>query len=197
MKIVLMFLTLFMSACTVTQPHISEYTLAPEVDVREHMAKQCRPRSLKVGQVFSSNVLMSQKMKYIQAEYQESSFTQSVWARTPNKAISDALVKSIRSSALFANTNTYKSRIKTDLLLETHVEKFMQYFEQENEKSYVEVALTLNLLSTKDSKSLSHATFSTRVDAESVDAKGGVIALNKALARVLLETNIWLNGVCK
>ncbi|SFV60833.1 hypothetical protein MNB_SM-4-230 [hydrothermal vent metagenome] len=197
MKIVLMFLTLFMSACTVTQPHVSEYTLAPKIDVLEHMAKQCRLRSLKVGQVFSSNVLMSQKMKYIQSEYQESSFTQSEWARTPNKAISDALVKSVRSSALFANTNTYKSRIKTDLLLETHVEKFMQYFEQENEKSYVEVVLTLNLLSTKDSKSLSYATFSTRVDTESVDAKGGVIALNQALSRVLLETNIWLNGVCK
>ena len=197
MKIALMFLTLFFSACTVTQPHVSEYRLAPKIQEQEYKAKQCRDKSLKVGQVFSSNVLMSQKMKYIQAEYQESAFTQSEWARTPNKAISDALVKSIRSSALFANTSTYKSRTKTDLLLETDVEKFMQYFEQENEKSYVEVVVTFNLLNTKNSKSLSHSTFSARVDTGGADAQGGVIALNLGLSKVLYETNIWLNGVCR
>ncbi|RUM64567.1 MAG: hypothetical protein DSZ04_02085 [Sulfurimonas sp.] len=197
MKIVLIFLTLFFSACTTIQPHVSEYRLAPNIQEQEYMAKQCRDKSLKVGQVFSSNTLMSQKMKYIQAEYQESVFTQSKWARTPNKAISDALVKSIRSSALFFNTSTYKSRTKADLLLEADVEKFIQYFKQENEKSYVEVVLTFNLLNTNNSKSLSHSTFTAKIDAGSLDAKGGVIALNLGLSRVLYETNIWLNGVCK
>ncbi len=197
MKIVLIFLTLFFSACTTTQPHVSEYRLAPNIQEQEYMAKQCRDKSLKVGQVFSSNTLMSQKMKYNQTEYQESVFTQSKWARTPNKAISDALVKSIRSSALFSNTSTYKSRTKADLLLEADIEKFIQYFEQENEKSYVEVVLTFNLLNTNNSKSLSHSTFTAKIDVGSVDAKGGVIALNLGLSKVLYETNIWLNGVCK
>ena len=73
----------------------------------------------------------------------------------------------------------------------------MQYFEQENEKSYVEVVVTFNLLNTKNSKSLSHSTFSARVDTGSADAQGGVIALNLGLSKVLYETNIWLNGVCR
>ncbi len=197
MKIILVLLSMFFTACTVATPHVSEYTLEPLVKHEEYIAKSCKEKSLKVGKVFSSNTLMSHKMNYIASEYEVSAFTQSKWSRTPNRAISDELVKSIRSSEIFTNISTYKSRAKSDLLLEAHVEKFIQYFDTVNDKSYVEVHLTLNLLSTKDSTSMAHATFSTKVDTGSVNARGGVVALNIALSKILLETNIWLNGVCK
>ncbi len=197
MKIVWIILIVFLAGCTVTKPHISEYTLAPMLQKQEYISKSCKEKSLKIGQVFSSNSLMSHKMKYITDKYQESVFTQSEWARSPNRLISDELIKGIRSSGLFANVSSFKSRAKTDLLLETHVEKFIQYFEQESEKSYVEVVITLNLINTKKSKSISHATFNSKLDTLSVDAKGGVVALNSALSNVLLKTNDWLEDVCR
>lgn len=196
-KMILIVIAFFFVACTVAKPHVTEYTIAPKIQKQEYTAKLCKEKSLKVGQIFSSNTLMSQKMKYIEQEYKEAAFTQSEWARTPSRAISDALVKSLRSSELFANTSSYKSRSKTDLLLETHLENFIQYFKDDNKKSYVQVTLTFNLLDVKESKSISHKTLNTQVETESIDADGGVVALNKALEKVLLDTNSWLNGVCQ
>ncbi|MDF1882696.1 membrane integrity-associated transporter subunit PqiC [Sulfurimonas sp. SAG-AH-194-C21] len=197
MKMIWIVLIVFIGGCSVSKPHVSEYTLAPQIQSQEYVSQSCKEKSLKIGQVFSSNSLMSQKMKYIESEYKEAAFTQSEWARTPNRAISDVLVKSIRSSDIFGNISSFKSRTKTDLLLETNIETFMQYFAKGNEASYVQVVVTLNLLNTKDSKSVSHATFNAKVDSKSVDAYGGVVALNGALSKVLFETNNWLDGVCR
>lgn len=196
-KMILIAVALFFTACTVAKPHVTEYTIAPKIQEQEYLAKSCREKSLKVGQIFSSNSLMLQKMKYIEGEYKEAEFTQSKWARTPNRAISDALVKSIRANNLFESVSSYKSRSKTDLLLETTLESFIQYFKDENKKSYVEIRLALNLINTKESKSIAHETFNVRVDTKSLDAQGGAIALNRALVEVLLNTNNWLDGVCR
>jgi len=197
MKTVWIILIVFLAGCSVTKPYVSEYTLAPKLENKDYLSKMCKEKSLKIGQVFSSNSLMSHKMKYITDEYQEFAFTQSEWARSPNRLISDELIKGIRSSGLFFNVNSFKSRAKTDLLLETHVEKFIQYFDNNSEKSYVEVVITLNLINMKKSKSISHATFNSKLDTLSVDAKGGVVALNSALSNVLLKTNDWLEDVCR
>lgn len=197
MKLVWIVSIAFLSACTVTQPHIAEFVLSPKIVPKIYEAKKCQKQSIKVGQVFSANSMLTKKMKYIQSEYEESTFTQSQWARTPNRAISDELLKSIRSSGLFKDVSSFKSRAKTDLLLETHVENFMQYFLDENKSSYVEVVLNLNILEVKSGKSIAHTTVNIRVNSDSVDAKGGVIALNKALGEALLKTNEWLAGVCK
>lgn len=197
MKTVWIILIIFLAGCTVTKPHISEYTLAPMLQNKDYLSKMCKEKSLKIGQVFSSNSLMSHEMKYITGDYQESVFTQSEWARSPNRLISDELIKGIRSSGLFFNVSSFKSREKTDLLLETHVEKFIQYFDKDSEKSYVEVLITLNLIDIKKSKSISHATFNSKLDTLSIDAKGGVVALNSVLSIVLLKTNDWLEDVCK
>ena len=197
MKIIWIVLIQFLVGCTVTQPHISQYTLAPKIQKVDYSGLSCKEKSLKVGKVFSSNTLMSKKMKYIQSTYKASAFTQSQWERTPSRAISDELVKSIRSSSLFDNISNYKSRSKTELILETYVEKFMQYFDEEGEKSYVKVVLTFNLLNAKNSSSVAHATFSSKIDVEDLDAHGGVVALNEGLSSVSLQTNNWLNGVCK
>jgi len=197
MKIALIMSTLFFIGCTTTQPHMAEYVLAPKIEKRNYESKKCHDRSIKIGQVFSAKALRTKKMKYIQDELQEDTFTQSQWSRTPSHAISDALLISIRSSGLFEDVSSFRSKAKTDLLLETHVEKFIQYFEDTNEKSYVEVVMTLNLLETKSAKSIGHTTVSTKVQSSSVDAKGGVVALNKALQKSLLEVNSWLNGACQ
>lgn len=197
MKIIWIVFIFLLAGCTVTQPHITEYTLAPLIDKQEYSAIACREKTLKVGQVFSSKALMSQNMKYTQEKYNESVFNQSAWARTPNRAISDSLVKSIRASELFLNVSSFKSRVKTDLLLETHVEELMQYFNVQEEKSYVALVFTFNLMERKSLKSVAHKTFSIKVDATSMDAKAGVIALNSALSEIFIKTNIWLNGVCK
>lgn len=186
-----------LSGCTTTLPHATEYRIEPKIQTVELQAAQCQKKSLKVGQVFSANALLSSKMHYTQDGYKEAMYSESAWAQNPNKAISAQLFSSIRASHLFSSVSSFKSRAHTELYLETTVEKFIQNFSKDHKKSYVEVVFSLNLIDTKSSKSLGTTLISKKLDVETMDANGGVIALNAALSDVLLETNIWLQGVCK
>jgi len=186
-----------LSGCTTTLPHAIEYRIEPQIQTVGFTATQCQRKSLKVGQVFSANTLLSTKMHYTQDGYKEAMYTESAWAQNPNKAISAQLISSIRESKTFSSVSSFKSRAHAELYLETTVEKFMQHFSKDHKKSYVELVFSLNLIDTKSSKSLGTTLISKKLDVETMDANGGVIALNVALSDVLLEINIWLKGVCK
>ena len=197
MKSLLLLSFLIFTGCSVTHAPIAEYRIAPEVKVAQHSAKSCKDKSLKVGQVFSASSLMSKKMKYAQDDYKEFSFSESEWAISPNKAITKAIVKSVRSSNIFSNVTSFKSRSDSDMILETSVEDFMQYFTKENKKSYVNVVMSMTLIDAKSSKSVATKTFTKRVDVKSINAYGGVDALNSAFGTILQEQNLWLESSCK
>jgi len=197
MKNLLLLSFLIFSGCSVTHAPIAEYRITPKLDKSTLNAKMCRDKSLKVAQVFSSSSLMSKKMKYAQDDYKEFSFSESEWAVSPNKVITKELVKSLRDTQLFSNVTSFKSRSRSDLILETSVEDFMQYFSTNNEKSYVNVVMSMTLIDAKSSKSIKTKTFIKRIDAKSINAYGGVTALNNAFEIVLTENREWLESVCK
>lgn len=136
-------------------------------------------------------------MKYAQENYKEFSFSESEWADAPNKAITKELVKSVRATELFSNVTCFKSRSKSEMILETSVEDFMQYFSDDNSKSYVNVVMTTSLIDTRTSKSIQTKTFEKKLEVETLSAQGGVDTLNSAFAIVLEEHSLWLESVCK
>ena len=140
---------------------------------------------------------MSQKMRYVQGDYKEFSFTKSEWTQSPNASISDELLKSIRDTEIFKSVNSYKSRSKSNLILETNVEDFMQYFSEDSKTSYVNIELSVTLIDAMELSPISSTTFTKRVNVKSVNAKGGVEALNKALSELLVDVNNWLELECK
>ena len=186
----------FLSACTVVTPHISEYIIDPVLEENSYVST-CNNRSLKVLQSFSSSSLMSTKMYYVLGDYKRDAFTESQWAESPNRAITNRIVSMLQNSKLFSTVQVSKSRTKSDLFLETNVEDFVQYFSQDEKKSYVKAVITMTLIDAKNKKILNSKTFEKRVDSTSIDAQGGVVALNKALLEILLESQKWIVGVCK
>ena len=197
MKRLMFTVLLLFAGCTVTKPHINEYKISPRAVTTTFSSKACSGKSLKIGQVFSSNTLMSTKMKYGKDEYKEFSFTESEWAQSPNKAISSELVKSVRNSKLFGNVNGFRSRSSSDFILESDAEEFMQYFSENDTKSYARIVTSMTLLDSKTGLVIAEATFKKQVKVQTLDSNGGVKALNEALSDVLSQTNEWLNGVCK
>ena len=115
------------AGCTITQPHRFEYRIAPNVKINKVEALSCKNKSLTIRRTFTSSSLLSQNMKYVKDTYKEFSFTQSKWSRTPSGAISAALVNSVNKQKIFASVSSYKSRTRSDLILETNVEEFIQY----------------------------------------------------------------------
>jgi cholesterol transport system auxiliary component len=198
MKSLIIFISiLFITGCSVTVPHVLEYRINPEIIKTETQASQCKDKTIKISQVFTSNSLMTKSMQYAGNRYKVFEFTQSEWASTPNKAITESLIKSVRNSSNFSMVSGYRSRTRTDLVLETNVDSFIQYFSNDDNSSYVDVSLSFTLVNARTGEPLSSKIIDKKLPTESADALGGVTALNTALSDVLNQVNIWLNGSCK
>ena len=195
-RVYLVLALLLFAGCSTTLPPITAYTIDPTM----HESKSstvCTGKTLRVGKVFTSQNLMLKQMKYASDDYKQFTYTESKWANTPNKAISSALLRSIRDAKIFDSVSSYRSHARDDLLLETNVYSFIQYYSEENKKSYVDVTFSLSLVDMKKAKALHSIVIKKTVESKTPDAEGGVIALNKALESVLEETNEWLSESCK
>jgi len=189
--------SLLFIGCTPIAPKIIEYHVNVKMNMMEFNETKCKDRSLKVGQSFSSNVLKSLDMSYGLGDYKRLVFSQALWADSPNRAITMEITKYIRETKLFKNVQISKSRSRNGLLLETDIEDFMQYFSEDEKNSYANVRVSFTLIDSKTNKVISTKTFSQKEIVDENNAKGGVVALSKALEKLLINSGIWLNEVCR
>jgi len=196
-KIVLITALTLLSGCTITTPSKAEYRISPRIEVQSNEESSCKEKSLKIAQAFSASSLMSTKMKYTYDEAQEFTYTESAWSRSPSRAITAALLSSVRGTHLFKSVNSYKSRSRSNLILETNIEEFIQHYEEENQKSFVKVIISFSLVDSKTSKIIDTETISVKVDTKSLNAEGGAVALNSALDKLLIKNNEWLGSLCR
>lgn len=183
--------------CSTTQPPVTEFRIKTQIQDGSFKSKGCIDKSLKVAQAFSSNSLMTLNMNYAQGEHKQFVYTQSQWAESPNLAITAEILKLLRETKLFKTVQISKSRTKNDLILEINIEDFMQYFSDDHTSSYANVVVNLTIVDATSSGVIGSKTFLSRVDAKTLDAVGGVEALNAALLDVLSQSSLWLNKVCR
>jgi len=197
MRYFLIILTLLLSGCTVTTPSKAEYRIAPTMEIKSVQKSTCKDSSLKIAQAFSASTLMSKKMRYIYDEQQEFTYSESAWSRSPSRSITAALLKSVRDTKLFKSVINYKSRSRSNLILETNIEEFIQHYEEDDEESFVSVVISFTLVDAKTSKTIDTTTIAVELETQTLNAKGGAAALNKALIEVLEKNNKWLGSICK
>lgn len=183
--------------CTTLKPTVAEYMMSVKEDVAKSNAQGCRKKSLKVAQAFSSASLLSLQMEYAEANDKVFVYSQSQWQESPNSFITSELFESIRDFELFGSVNTFGSRVKTDLVLETNIEEFMQFYTQDMSSSYVNVLISLTLIDTKTSTVIATKTFRSKVKTKTADALGGVEAYREALAEIVTNKRVWLEEICR
>ena len=198
LKISLLFVVLFgLSACTKTQPYIKQYKLDTYVHTNVDKQTMCKEKTLKVAHAFSSNSLMLDKMNYMSDTYQMDTFTQSQWIETPNKAITMQTIKAVEYAQMYKNVVGVESRLHSDYILENSIEDFVQYFSKDETESYVKVVIVATLIDAKTKTTLGHKRFEKIKKSSSLDAYGGVVALNQALTVVLEDEVKWLGETCR
>jgi cholesterol transport system auxiliary component len=199
MKYIVAFtVALLFSGCLVTTvPPKVEYRINPSVKQQTYDAKMCQENSLKIAQAFSTKTFSTKKMNYVQGEFLENSYSASEWSITPNRAISEKFKTFIRDTKIFKTVESSKSRSRSDLILEVNIEDFIQYFDATSTQSHAKVEIGLTLIENRSKKVLASDVFTAKVDAKSLNAEGGVEALNLALAEVLYDSSLWLNKVCR
>ncbi len=183
--------------CSASKPAITEYKIATIRLQSNTLSTECRDKSLKVSQAFSSSSLMSLAMKYMQDDYKIYEYSQAQWYDSPNQEISLQVVKIIRESKLFKSTQSSKSRSRSDMILEIDIEDFMQYFSKELDKSYSKVVINLTMIDSKTSRVVASRRFTAKSKISTHDASGGVKALDDSLEDVLKQSVEFLNEVCK
>lgn len=197
-KIFLLALALLISTgCSTTKPPVAEYKLSVKTLEQISSSAGCQTKSLKVSQAFSSSSLMSLKMNYVQDKHKIYSYSQAQWNNSVNQEITSQILKVLRESKLFKNTQNSKSRSNSDFILEITIDDFMQYFTEDSTKSHVKVAISITLIDSKTSNVLATSSFSAVNKVDALNATGGVNALDIALADVLTQSIDYLNKVCE
>ena len=195
--IVVALLGIIFTACTSTRAHVSEYRITPSVEVQALNQGQCSQKSIKVAHTFSSDLYRTLEMNYAQGEYKLDTYTQSQWAVSLNRAVNAQLVNMLNASKLFKTVQVAESRTKNDYVLETNIEDFMQYFDEDAQHSVAKVKISMTLIEAKSTKIVASNIFTTEVETQELNAAAGVKALNKALGNVLKESSLWLEAVCQ
>jgi cholesterol transport system auxiliary component len=189
--------TFLLLGCSSVQPTIVEYKISLKPIEYNSLSKRCKNNSLKVSQAFSSSSLMSSQMKYTEGDNKIYAYSQAQWSNSPSKEVSRQLVRVLRDSKLFKSVQSSKSRSKSDFILETNLDDFMQYYSDDSLKSYVKIVLNLSLIDSKINQVVAAKTFSAEMDTKTLDALGGVEGLDRALSEVLAQSVEFLNEVCK
>lgn len=187
---------LFAGCSTVVPPKV-EFRVNPKMPQKKLGAMSCKDNSLKIAQAFSPSSLMSQDMNYALGSEKQYIYSKSQWASTPNRAITNMYLKLLREADVFNSVQVSKSRSRSDYVLEINIEDFMQYFSEDSSSSHAKVLITLSFIDTGSSTVFATKTFSSEVEVESLDAQGGVEALNSALGNVLVQSNEWFGEVCR
>ncbi|MDD2652671.1 MAG: ABC-type transport auxiliary lipoprotein family protein [Sulfurimonas sp.] len=183
--------------CTTLKPTVAEYRMGVKEDVVKSSAKGCAAKSLKVAQAFSTASLLSLQMEYAETGGKVFAYSQSQWQESPNSFITSQLFGSVRDFELFGSVHSFGSRVKTDLILETNIEEFMQFYAPDMNSSYVNVLISLTLIDTKTSTVIATKTFRSKVKTKTADASGGVEAYREALAEIVANKRVWLEESCR
>jgi cholesterol transport system auxiliary component len=197
MRTILIILAIFFSGCTTVKSPVTEYSVVTKDVKKENVSASCVNKSLKIAQAFSSNSLMSLNMDYTQEPNRVFSYSQAQWLESPNSLVTSELLRNIGNSGLFSSVHSSKSRVKTDVILETNIEEFMQFYTQDMKKSFVHVGFSLTLIDAKSNSVIKSQHFSSKFDTKTLDAQGGVEATQNALSEIIFQNIDWLSGVCK
>jgi len=198
MKVVLsLIFSLFLLGCSRTVPPKVEYKINSHGAKSIVSSKSCSDETLRVVQAFTPKYLMTTDMNYVLGKNEQYIYTQSKWVETPATIITDELQKVLRESKIFKQVTSFKSRGKYTFVLETNVEDFMQYYSQDETKSFVKVIISLSMIDAKTDETMTSQRFQSRKSVQELNAKGGVIALQKAFNEVLNKSVLFVQKSCQ
>jgi cholesterol transport system auxiliary component len=188
--IILLFL-----GCSVSKP-VTEFRLntnLPKIDIK---SEKCLSKTIKVSQPFCEKSLETLQMNYMHGKNKMYEYTESSWADSPSNAIGYEVVKALREMDIFKSVQSSKSRSKAEYILETSINDFVQYFDEDLKESYASVVINFTIIDSKKDEVIATKKFQSTIKSSSLDAKGGVEALNKSLSEVLKESSIWFGEMC-
>ncbi|MBX9736427.1 MAG: ABC-type transport auxiliary lipoprotein family protein [Phycisphaerales bacterium] len=132
------------------------------------------------------------RMAYLKRPYELEYYAVNQWADTPARLFAPLLVQALGQTGLWRAVIPLPNSIRGDYRLDSYGFALQQEFLQQ--PSRVRVTVHVQLIDLKESRVVSAGTFETAEEAQREDAYGGVLAANKAVAKLLDQVASWLQS---
>jgi cholesterol transport system auxiliary component len=180
-------MSVLLGGCSVFQPvksaSITSYALEAQFDGTTNGAGDM---TLLVSTPNAHPGFDSTRMVYIKRPHEIDYFAQNKWVDSPARMLAPLLLKALESSAKYRAVVTSRSSVMADLRLDTEIIRLQHEFI--NKPSQVRITLRAQLIDLQGKRVLATREFDVTEAAASDDPYGGVIAANRAVKTMLLQT---------
>lgn len=185
----------FVGCTTITAP-ITNYTITASPKSSDTAKHWESPLTLKIAGTKTVPSLSSKALLYLTDHQEVGEYLYSRWNDAPTAMIERTLVSSLDESHLFGALIPKSSTANADLILESSLYSFYHRI-HENNTSDGFLEITYLLIEQKTNKIVASKRFSITSPAPSIDAHGGVAALNDSTHILSRQCIAWLNLIIK
>lgn len=187
-----------LTACTLsrsTDAPVHTYLLAVDDTAWETAAQTMQPAAggvLIVGLPQAEAGFDQPRMAYLQRPYEVNFYATNQWADTPARMLIPLLVHSLESTGLWRAVVPMPTTVRGDYRLDSSGFILQQEFIQQ--PSRTRLLLRTQLIDLKDQRVVGARSFEALEPAPSEDAYGGVVAANRAAAKVIQAIERWIRS---
>ena len=181
-------LLLGLLGCT-KEPALKVYSLdVASVDAVQ--SSQYRNKSIKVVYPQGLKDKISQKMHFSYSSIDRGTYQNSEWSNTMTKLLQGTLIEVLDESKLFKAVLSDTSTAREDYRLESNIFAFEH--KVRGEASHAIVSIQFNLISVETGRMARSKRFTYLEPTSTTDAKGYVVATNRALSKLGQDLVTWL-----
>lgn len=191
-------LSCMLAACVLprsTESPVHTYLLTLDESAWDTVARTAQPAVhgvLLVGLPQAEAGFDQPRMAYLQRPYEVNYYASNQWADAPARMLVPLLVRSLESTGLWHAVVPMPTAVKGDYRLDTSGLVLQQEFLQR--PSRTRVLLRAQLVEMKEQHVMGARSFEALEPAPSDDAYGGVLAANRATAKVLQAMEGWITS---
>lgn len=175
----------------------TQYRLQHPPQTGSFTATTCKDDVLALKNILTDDATASRSIMYQVGDFKLASYADSNWESPLFKTLESLLLLNTRETKIFKDVVTSRSLAKADFTLEYSVGEFTQHFSEDMNSSYASVNVHLALLDNTSSKLLYATTIEKKIPSQTLNAQGGVLALQEALSAVMQESDVWLHERCE
>ncbi len=183
----------FMGGCSLqtTVPATSKYSLNDNYDVKAVENSLFADKVIRMGVIESSPLLSATDIYYSSDDGQSYSYTKARWNEGVNDQLGNLMMRSIIKTRIFKDVLPLRSLARSDLILEMNIYDFSQQIHTDGTTT-LHLSVKLRVVDAYDRKIIATRLFDMKQHEQEGNIKGALKGYNKLVAKLLSETNSWL-----
>ncbi|MDD3813151.1 MAG: ABC-type transport auxiliary lipoprotein family protein [Desulfocapsaceae bacterium] len=155
-----------------------------------------RPVIIQIAPVRGSDAFSSKDILYTDKRQRQHSYAYSRWRDAPVKSMQAVFEETLEKSGLFRAVLPPTSASRADLLLESTLFEFGQFFAEDGSSKGV-VRMRFHLVDNVSKKVVAGKELVAMMEVDAADASGAAAAMNQAALSVARSLVVWLRDVTK